>query len=221
MKPEDVVDSERCFENDDLILVHTTERWEVFIGSRLLMSSDQYISEKALAELPLARVAGAKRVLVGGLGLGFTARAALDLLPSDGEVVVAETSEALVRWNRTHVADLAGRPLDDPRTRLAMGNVVEHIAASDGVYDALMLDVDNGPTELIIDSNGRLYDDAGIAACVRALRPGGVLAVWSAYPSDEYLQRLRDAGLLDAEAVTVPAGGTAKYDHVVFLGKRA
>jgi spermidine synthase len=219
LNPEHVVDNARCFEGDDLILVHSEVRWEVFIGGRLLMSSDQYVSEKALAELPLQRVPGAKRVLVGGLGLGFTARAALDLLPSDGEVVVAEMSEALVRWNRTHVAELAGRPLDDPRTRLAMGDVIEHIAASEGVYDALMLDVDNGPTELIIDSNGRLYDEAGIASCVRALRPGGVLASWSAFPSDEYLQRLRDAGL-EAEAITVPAGGTADYDHVVFLGKK-
>jgi spermidine synthase len=220
MKPEDVVDSERCFDSDDLILVHTAVRWEVFIGSHLLMSSDQYVSEKALAELPLKRLPSAKRVLVGGLGLGFTARAALDLLPSDGEVVVAETSEALVRWNRTHVADLAARPLDDPRTRLAMGDVVEHIAESDGVYDVLMLDVDNGPKALIIDSNGRLYDEAGIAACVRSLRPGGVLAVWSAFPNEEYVQRLRDAGLLDVEAVTVPAGGTAEYDHVIFLGNK-
>jgi spermidine synthase len=219
MHPE-IVDNAPCFESEDLLLVRNLGRWEVHIGNSLLMSSDQVVSEQALAELPLKRVPAAKRVLVGGLGFGFTARAALDLLPSDAEVVIAEMSKDLVRWNRTHVADVAGRPLDDPRTRLAMGNVVDHIAESDAVYDALMLDVDNGPTALIIESNGRLHSPEGVRACIRALRPGGVLAVWSAFPCDEYLALLREAGLLDAEAVSVPAGGPADYEHVIFLGTK-
>lgn len=215
----DIVDNATSLEDDDLLLVRADERWEVHVGPRLLMSSVQFVSEQALAELPMRRLPGAKRVLVGGLGLGFTARTALDLLPSDAEVVVAEASDAIVRWNRTHVADVARRPLDDPRTRLAMGDVVEHIAKSEGVYDVLMLDVDNGPGQLTHEGNDRLYDDEGIRACLRALRPSGVLAVWSAYPSDEYLARLR-AATIDAEAISVPAGGTADYEHVIFLGTK-
>lgn len=214
-----IVDNAVSLEDDDLLLVRTDERWEVHVGPRLLMSSDQFLSEQALAELPLRRLPGAKRVLIGGLGLGFTARTALDLMGSDAEVVIAEASPAIVRWNRTHVAEVAGRPLDDPRARLVMGDIVDHIAASEGVYDALMLDVDNGPIQLTHEGNDRLYDDAGIQACLRALRPSGVLAVWSAYPSDEYLARLR-AATLDAEAVSVPAGGRADYDHVIFLGTK-
>lgn len=215
----DIVDNAVGLEDDDLLLVRTHERWEVHVGPRLLMSSDQFLSEQALAELAIRRVPGAKRVLVGGLGLGFTARAALDLLPADAEVVIAEASPALVRWNRTHVADVAGRPLDDPRASLAMGDVVEHIAASEGAYDALLLDVDNGPAVLTHEGNDRLYDDEGIRACMRALRPEGVLAVWSAYPNDEFVDRLRANGL-EAEAVSAPAGGHADYDHVIFLARR-
>jgi spermidine synthase len=158
-------------------------------------------------------------VLVGGLGLGFTLRAALDRLPEDARVVVAELVPALVAWNRTRVAHLAGRPLDDPRTRLQQGDVLARIAEAKGAFDAILLDVDNGPSPLSHAANDRLYGEQGVRACRDALRAGGVLAVWSAGPDDRYRARLERAGL-EAEVHEVPArGGTARgARHVVFLG---
>lgn len=216
----EIIDNAATEDGEDLILARTGERWEVHTGWRMLMSSEQHASEEQLAELALRRVPGAKRVLVGGLGLGFTLRATLDLVPSDAEVVVAETSDALVRWNRTHLAELAARPIDDPRVRLVMGSVVDRIAESDGAYDVILLDVDNGPIALVHTTNDRLYDEAGVRACMRALRPGGVLAVWSAFPNEEYLQLLRDCGL-DADEIIEPAGGTHGDEHVVFVGTKS
>jgi spermidine synthase len=215
----EIIDNAATVDGEDLILSRTGDRWEVHTGWRMLMTSEQHASEEALAELALRRIPGAKRALVGGLGLGFTLRATLDLVASDAEVVIAETSDALVRWNRTHLADLAARPMDDPRVRLVMGSVFDRIAESDGGYDVILLDVDNGPEALVHSTNDRLYDEAGVRLCLRALRPGGVLAVWSAFPNEEYLQRLRDCDL-DAEAFVVPAGGFHDDEHVVFVGTK-
>jgi len=217
--PWEIIDNAATVDGEDLILARTGPRWEVHTGWRMLMSSEQHDSEEALAELALRRVPGAKRVLVGGLGLGYTLRATLDLLPSDAEVVVAETSDALVRWNRTHLAELAGRPIEDPRVRLVMGSVADRIAESDGAYDAILLDVDNGPYALVHEFNNALYDEAGTRASLRALSPEGVLAVWSAYPNDDYLDLLLDSGLA-AEAIVAPAGGTAGDEHIIFIGTK-
>src|SRR3989338_7598367 len=129
----------------------------------------------------------------------------MTLLRSHAEVVVTETSDALVRWNRTYLAELAGRPIEDPRVRLVMGSVVDRIAESDGGDDAILLDVDNGPVALVHTTNDRLYDEAGTRACLRALRPHGVLAVWSAFPNDDNLQLLCDCGL-DPEELIESAG---------------
>lgn len=215
----EIIDNAATQDGEDLILARTGERWEVHTGWRMLMSSGQHASEEALASEALKRTSGATRVLVGGLGLGYTLRAALDLLPSHAEVVVAETSDALVRWNRTYLAELAGRPIEDPRVRLVMGSVVDRIAESDGGYDAILLDVDNGPVALVHTTNDRLYDEAGTRACLRALRPHGVLAVWSAFPNDDYLQLLCDCGL-DPEELFESAGGTQGDEHVLYIARK-
>src|SRR5262249_13267045 len=158
-----------------------------------------------LADLALKRAPAAERVLIGGLGLGFTLRATLDRVGSDASVVVAETSEALLRWNRTHLAHLAGRPLEDGRARVVIGDVFDRIA--EGGWDVVLLDVDNGPNAMVHSTNERLYDDDGVRTCLDALTAGGVLGVWSALPDAPYFERLR-AAAKDAEAFTVSAGGT-------------
>jgi spermidine synthase len=213
-------------------LARRGDEWVVRAAGRVLMSSRQHGSEEALAALALSRLAASRRdaplgrarpasptVLVGGLGLGFTTRATLDRLPADARVVVAELVPALVAWNRTHLAELAGRPLEDPRTRLQQGDVLARIAEAKGAFDAILLDVDNGPSPVSHAANERLYGDRGVRACRDALRAGGVLAVWSAGPDERYRQRLEKAGLA-AEVQAVPArSGTSKgARHVVFLG---
>lgn len=202
-------------------LARRGDEWVVRAAGRVLMSSRQHGSEEALAALGLARVARPRTVLVGGLGLGYTVRAALDRLPRDARVVVAELVPELVAWNRDLVGHLAGRPLDDPRTRLQHGDVLPRIAEARGAFDAILLDVDNGPSALSDARNARLYGDEGVRACRGALRAGGALAVWSAGPDDRFRARLEKAGL-EAAIHAVPArGGTSRgARHVVFVGRK-
>jgi spermidine synthase len=181
------------------------------------MSSRAHGSEEDLARLAFGKAKHARTVLIGGLGLGFSLRATLDLLGPRGKVVVAEQSSSVVEWNRAHVGDLAGRPLADPRVTVRVGDVRERIAEARAAYDLILLDVDNGPAELIHDANARLYDATGVVACHVALREGGALAVWAVGPDDGYLRRLRRSGF-DASAVRVaPRPGTGGRKHVVFL----
>jgi spermidine synthase len=206
----------------ELVLARRGEEWVVRNDGRVLMSSRQHGSEDALAAMALERVGrpgGARTVLVGGLGLGYTLRATLDRIGPDARAVVAEISPGLVEWNRGQVGHLAGHPLDDPRTRLQVGDVAARIAEARGAFDAILLDVDNSPSSMVLAGNDRLYGNRGVRACVDALAAGGVLAVWSAGPDAAYLERLEKAGL-SARAVTVPARGPGAGGarHVLFLG---
>jgi hypothetical protein len=241
MLPWRIVDRAAGPDGAEWTLVRRGEEWVVRARGRVLMSSRQHGSEEALAALALARigpsplprgaaeragVSGSRRrpaptVLIGGLGLGFTLRAALDRLPADARVIVAELVPALAAWSRDHVGHLAGRPLDDPRTRLQHGDVLGRIAEAKGAFDAILLDVDNGPSALADARNARLYGDEGVRACRDALRAGGALAIWSAGPDERFRARLERAGL-DVEVHAVPArGGTSRgARHVVFVGVR-
>jgi len=204
----------------ELVLARRADEWAIRAGGRLLMTSRTHGSEESLADLALAGVPRARTVLLGGLGLGFTLRAALERLPADARVIVAELVPQLVAWNRGPLAPLAGRPLEDPRVRLQLGDVRDRIAEAHGAFDAILLDVDNGPAPLSRAGNDRLYGDAGIRACRDALRAGGVLAVWSAGPDADFLERLTGAGLDAAShgvAARGPAGGV---HHVVFVAKK-
>jgi spermidine synthase len=203
------------------VLARRGDEWVVRAGGRVLMSSRQHGSEEALAALGLARVARPRVVLVGGLGLGFTLRAALDRLPQGAKVVVAELVPALAAWNRDHLGELAGRPLDDPRTRLQHGDVLARIAEARGAFDAILLDVDNGPSALADAANSRLYGEKGVRACRDALRAGGALAVWSAGPDERYRARLGKAGLeVEAHAVPAREGTSRGVRHLVYVARR-
>ncbi len=200
-----------------LALLRRGDEWEVSADGFVLMSSRAHGSEDELARLAFARVPRASTVLIGGLGLGFSLRACLDLLGPRGEVTVAEQSPSVVEWNRTHVAGLAGRPLEDRRVRMRIGDVKACLTEARAAYDMILLDVDNGPAALIHQANAGLYDAAGVVACHLALKDGGVLAVWATGTDAGYLRRLQRSGF-EADAVPVrrrPGAGGRK--HVVFL----
>jgi spermidine synthase len=219
MQPWETVDRARAPDGTELVLARRGEEWVVRAGGRVLMSSRTHGSEEALAAIGLRRSAQRRTVLLGGLGLGYTLRATLDRVPPDARVVVAELVPELVAWNRGPVAHLAGRPLDDARVRLQVGDVAARIREATGAFDAILLDVDNSPASLVHAGNDVLYGERGVRACREALRPGGALAVWSAGAEPRYLARLERAGLT-AEEHVVPArgGGAGGVRHVVYVG---
>ena len=165
-----------------LKLTRRDKEYIILASGRSLMSSGMYGSEQALATFACRRARTLEEpcVLVGGLGMGFTLRATLDLLPLDATVVVAELVPAIVEWNRGPLGPLAGHPLKDKRVRIEIGDVAVALRSGPGKFDAVLLDVDNGPTAFTTAANAWLYDDRGIAAAHAALKPDGVLAVWSA-----------------------------------------
>lgn len=181
------------------VLVRRGEEWAIRAGGRLLMTSRSHGSEDALAHRALAQAAHARDVLVGGLGMGFTLRAALDRLAATARVRVAELVPELVAWNRGPLAHLAGRPLDDARVRVLERDVLSCARERPRAFDAILLDVDNGPagrsTAVGRPANADIYGVQGTRALVAALRPGGVLAVWSAGPAPAYLRTLAASGL--------------------------
>lgn len=176
-----------------------------------LMSSRMSGSEEALAEMSWARLRprGQVRLLIGGYGMGFTLRAALRVLPQDASVVVAELVPEIVAWARGPMAALTAGCLDDPRVRIAESDVAGLIEQATGAYDAILLDVDNGPDGLTHPGNQRLYSMRGLAAANKALRPGGILAIWSAAPDAAFTRRLVQSGFT-VEQVTVRARANGK-----------
>lgn len=205
----------------ELRLLQRNDEFSIRIAGKAgeLMNTRLHGSEDALAELACERIADRPggRVLIGGLGMGFTLAAALKVLGEDAEVVVAELVPGVVEWNRGPLGAAAGRPLDDPRTRVSLGDVGELLRREPGGFDAIMLDVDNGPEGLTRRENDWLYSPRGLAAAQQALRPEGVLAVWSAGQDPVFTERLRRVGLL-VEEVTVRAHRPGKgAKHRIWL----
>jgi spermidine synthase len=208
----------RTSEGADLKLTRRGNEYIILANGKSLMSSRMHGSEEALAQFGCS-VSGVDRpcVLVGGLGMGYTLRATLDLLPSDAEVVVAELVPAVVEWNRGILGPLAQHPLKDRRVRIVVQDVAVTLRFSEGRFDAVLLDVDNGPAAFTAETNGGIYDDRGLAAARSALKPGGVLAVWSARDDRKFVQRLRYNGFrVEVKRVRgrLKKGGP---QHVIFL----
>jgi spermidine synthase len=221
MLPWITVDETRAADGTLLTLARRGDEWEVSADGFCLMSSRSHGSEDELARLAFARVPHARTVLIGGLGLGFSLRATLDLLGPHGKVVLAEQSPSVVDWNRSHVGGLAGRPLEDPRVSVRIGDVRASIAQARAAYDLILLDVDNGPEALIHQANAGLYDATGIVACHVALKERGALAVWATATDERYVRRMRRSGF-EAAAVQVrrrPGAGGRR--HVVFVAVKA
>ncbi|MBY5394311.1 spermidine synthase [Rhizobium leguminosarum] len=206
-------------ENGELRLKQRGSEFSIMLGANELMNSRLSGSEEALATLSWDRIKShAKpRMLIGGLGMGFTLRAALAVLPEDAGVTVAELVPAVVAWARGPMAEVFQGCLDDPRVGIHQGDVGEAIRAGKAAYDAILLDVDNGPDGLTRKSNDRLYDFAGLRAANDALRPGGVLAVWSSGPDSDFTRRLKDSGF-SVDAVNTRANGKrGGARHVIWL----
>ncbi|SIQ00130.1 hypothetical protein [Bosea sp. TND4EK4] len=196
--------------------------FSIMLGSNELMNSRLSGSEEALAGLTCQRLAGRPRpsLLIGGLGMGFTLRAALAALPPDAAVEVAELIPEVAQWARGPMTPVFGGCLDDPRVTLSIVDVAAAIAAAEDRYDAILLDVDNGPEGLTIAANDRLYGEAGLGIAKAALRPGGVLAIWSQGPDHGFTRRLKAAGFATEEH-SVRASRTGRgARHVIWLATR-
>jgi spermidine synthase len=223
MNPLELLGETRTPDGSDMKLVRRGSEYIILANGKSLMSSRMHGSEEALADFACRRAAKLEQpgVLIGGLGMGFTLRATLDLLPPDAAVVVAELVSAVVQWNRGPLGPLAGHPLKDKRVRVEINDVADTLRSSSGQFDAVLLDVDNGPSAFTASDNAGLYDDRGIAAAFAALKMGGVLAVWSAREDRKFEQRLR-YGKFAVEVNTVRArlkkGGPR---HTIFVAQKS
>lgn len=190
------------------------------VDGQALMSTRSPGSEKALADLAVRELAGHShpRVLIGGLGLGFTLGAALDALPRGASVVVVEFFETIVDWNRKFTFQSATDRLADPRVVVEVTDVVDYLRDVKRAFDAILLDVDNGPDAWCLASNERLYDRRGLTRVRRALKPGGLLAVWSANGSPVFENRLAEAGFA-ARSETARSRERRGERHTIFLGR--
>jgi spermidine synthase len=183
----------------------------IVMGHNELMSSRKWGSEEALATMTLERLGKpeAPHMLIGGYGMGFTLRAALRETGARSDLIVVELVPEIIEWARGPMAELADGCLDDPRVQLVVGDVADFIAGSRSEYDAILLDVDNGPDGLVREGNDSLYTRAGLLAARDALRPGGVLAIWSAAPDPAFRRRLEKARF-NVEERTVAARSNGK-----------
>jgi spermidine synthase len=204
-----------------LRLMQRGTEFSIMSGNIGLMNSRLSGSEEQLATLSAARIGKRPkaRVLIGGLGMGFTLGAALQAFGADSQIVVAELVPSIITWARGPLAAIHGTSLDDPRVSLYEGDVAGAIRAS-RPFDAILLDVDNGPDGLSRPENDRLYSAAGLAAAKAALTPGGHLAVWSAYADAPFSKRLRQSGMV-IEEIGVRAGRTGRgARHIIWFATR-
>jgi spermidine synthase len=203
-------------------LMRRDHEFSIKIGAAALMTSRQFGSEEALATLAAERLRDRlkPRVLIGGLGMGFTLRAALCSFGAEARIVAAELVPAVVDWARGPMAELFGDCLDDPRVELVVADVRRLIGSPSVPYDAILLDVDNGPEGMTQLRNDGLYAMPGLCAARAALRPGGVLAVWSQGPDDSFTQKLAMAGFAAEEKRVRARGARGGARHVIWIGTR-
>ncbi|TXN23833.1 hypothetical protein [Methylobacterium sp. WL9] len=208
-------------EDSTLRLMRRGDEFSIVVGTIELMNNRLSASEKALANLVCERLRGRPRVrmLIGGLGMGFTLRAALDDLGPDAAIVVAELVPAVAAWARGPLSHIFAGILDDPRVDLRVDDVGRQIRLKPAQYDAILLDVDNGPEGLMRRENDRLYGVDGIGQARAALRPGGILGVWSQGPDRMFKSRLERSGFA-VEEVRVRANGGSGRRHVLWIAAR-
>lgn len=222
MVPRELIDTAQVPGGEDLRLFRRGADFMIVLDRNELMNSRMSGSEEALATMSIERIADKKapQILIGGYGMGFTLRAALAELGPDAAITVAELVPAVVAWARGPMAEIFGDSLTDPRVTIREEDVRGLIADGRASYDAILLDVDNGPDGLTRAANDRLYDMAGLGTARGALRPGGMLAVWSSGPDPSFTRRLHKAGL-GVEEVRVRANGKrGGARHIIWIATR-
>ncbi len=204
----------------EMVLYQRDEEFSIRVGGVELMNSHNHGSEDDLGQMSCERLAGiaAPRVLIGGCGLGYTLRAALDHLPPAARIDLVEIVPAVLTWNRTVVAHLAGQPLADPRVTAIEGDVVEVIRSATARYDTIILDIDNGPDGLS-KGNSALYRMSGLASIHAALVPGGLCTVWSSFESPTFTSSLRSVGF-EAEVRRIKARHRGGPRHYIWFAQR-
>ena len=204
---------------DELRLKRRGSEFSIMLGTNELMNSRLSGSEEALARLSWEKIMGRPKpkMLIGGLGMGFTLRAALAELPQEASVVVAELVPAVIRWAKGEMAEVFQGCLDDPRVAIVEADVGELIRAKKAAYDAILLDVDNGPEALTREENDRIYDAGGLGAAKAALKPGGVLSVWSSAPDSQFTRRLQAAGFKVEEMPTRASTKGRGAKHMIWI----
>jgi spermidine synthase len=207
---------------DELRLLRRGAEFSIKLGNNELMNSRLSATEQALATIACEKIRGRARprILIGGLGMGFTLRAALVVLGMQAQIIVAELVPAVVAWARGPMAELFGNSLADPRVRIKETDVGDLIRSGRSAYDAILLDVDNGPEGMTREANDRLYDLDGLAAAYMALRPGGVLAIWSSQPDPKFTQRLRKTGFAVVENPVRAKGPQGGAQHFIWTAMR-
>lgn len=218
MKPRELLATAQIPGGDELRLFRRDTDFIIALGANELMSSRLSGSEEALALLTCERLQGdAPHLLIGGYGMGFTLRAALARLGPQARFTVAELVPEIIDWARGSMSELTAGCLDDPRVELVVRDVGRAIAGAERRYDAILLDVDNGPDGLVRADNNQIYSSHGLIAAKRALRAGGVLAIWSAAPDERFARRLKHAGF-QVEEVMVRAGRGGKgARHIIWF----
>ena len=222
MIPRKLIDTAKVPGGGELRLMQRGQEFSIMLGQNELMSSRLSGSEEALATLACRQLQAteAPRMLIGGLGMGFTLRAALKVLGPQARLVVAELVPEVVAWARGPMAALHGDSLTDPRVEIVETDVAEPIAASKAGFDAILLDVDNGPEGLTRASNSSLYGVAGLSAAKAALKSGGVLSVWSSFPEPVFARRLRDSGFAVNEISLRATGKGGGARHVIWMATK-
>lgn len=222
MQPRILIDTARIPGGDALRLFQRGNDFMIVLDRNELMNSRMSGSEEALATMTCARLGARKapHMLIGGYGMGFTLRAALGCLPRDATATVAELVPEIIAWARGPMCELTAGCLDDQRVRIVEGDVMDLIRSSRTAYDAILLDVDNGPDGLTRPGNDGIYAAAGLSAIKTALKPGGIVAIWSAAPDVAFARRLEQAGfLMDEVAVRARQNGKGPR-HVIWFGTR-
>lgn len=217
MKPWATIGSVELPGGEKMALIRRAGEFIITLDDYELMSNTLTGSEKSLATEALRRVP-ARRILIGGLGMGYTLRAALDAASPEAEVVVAELVPQVLAWNQGPLGVMADYPLRDPRASVRLGDVALQLATPNQ-WDAILLDVDNGPQAFTVFENYKLYEPEGIAVCKAALRPGGILGVWSTGLHKTFERRLKRGGFA-VETLKIPCReGKQQKTHVLFLAR--